>query len=83
VHDVSRFPQLLAAQSRTTGPVQGAGSRVRWHQRYEVRPDGRRPQDAWPKRIDARTVWDRVKLDEAFAALDDGTEETINEWDRL
>lgn len=34
-----------------------------------------------PKRIGGRTVWDRVKVDEAFAALDDccvgGTE-----WDR-
>jgi hypothetical protein len=40
--------------------------------------DGRMPK---PKRIDGRTVWDRVKLDEAFAALDDGT--PANEWDRL
>lgn len=33
--------------------------------------DGRMPA---PKRINARTVWDRVKLDEAFAAIsnDDG-----------
>ncbi len=29
--------------------------------------DGRMPK---PKRIDGRTVWDRLKLDEAFAALD-------------
>lgn len=28
--------------------------------------DGRMPR---PTRINARTVWDRVKLDEAFAAL--------------
>ena len=30
--------------------------------------DGRMPK---PKRIDGRVVWDRIKLDEAFAALDD------------
>jgi hypothetical protein len=42
--------------------------------------DGRMPK---PKRIDGRTVWDRVKLDEAFAALDEGEAPTSNEWDRL
>jgi predicted DNA-binding transcriptional regulator AlpA len=30
--------------------------------------DGRMPK---PTRINARTVWDRLKLDEAFAALSD------------
>jgi predicted DNA-binding transcriptional regulator AlpA len=35
----------------------------------EMVKDGRMPQ---PMRINARTVWDRVKLDEAFAALSDG-----------
>ena len=30
--------------------------------------DGRMPR---PARINARTVWDRVKLDQAFAALSD------------
>ncbi len=35
-----------------------------------------------PKRIDGRTVWDRIRLDDAFAALgDDG--EAPNEWDQL
>jgi predicted DNA-binding transcriptional regulator AlpA len=34
----------------------------------EMVKDGRMPQ---PTRINARTVWDRVKLDEAFAALSD------------
>ena len=38
--------------------------------------DGRAPK---PKRINGRTVWDRHALDEAFAALPDGTE--ANEWD--
>jgi predicted DNA-binding transcriptional regulator AlpA len=34
-----------------------------------------------PKRIDGRTVWDRIKLDEAFAALgDDGA---TNQWDSI
>jgi hypothetical protein len=41
--------------------------------------DGRMPK---PKRIDGRTVWDRIKLDEAFAALDDDAVPK-NEWDRL
>ncbi|MCZ7859865.1 hypothetical protein O9X98_00465 [Agrobacterium salinitolerans] len=30
--------------------------------------DGRMPK---PKRIDGRTVWDRIKLDEAFTRLPD------------
>jgi predicted DNA-binding transcriptional regulator AlpA len=33
----------------------------------EMVSDGRMPR---PKRIDARTVWDRVQLDEAFSALE-------------
>lgn len=45
----------------------------------ELVTDGRMPK---PKRIDGRTVWDRVKLDEAFAALDDGGSGG-SEWDRL
>jgi hypothetical protein len=45
----------------------------------ELARDGRMPK---PKRIDGRTVWDRVMLDEAFAALgDEGT--AANEWDAL
>jgi hypothetical protein len=35
-----------------------------------------------PKRIDGRTVWDRIGLDESFAALDDDVA-AENEWDRL
>jgi len=35
-----------------------------------------------PKRIDGRTVWDRIKLDEAFSALDDDAAPK-NEWDSL
>ena len=34
----------------------------------EMVADGRMPK---PVRINARTVWDRLKLDEAFAALSD------------
>ena len=45
----------------------------------EMVSDGRMPR---PKRIDGRTVWDRIKLDAAFAALDDGAGST-NEWDGL
>lgn len=37
----------------------------------EMVRDGRMPK---PARINARTVWDRVKLDEAFAELPDGNE---------
>jgi hypothetical protein len=42
--------------------------------------DGRMPK---PKRIDGRTVWDRVKLDEHFAALDEDGGAKANEWDGL
>jgi predicted DNA-binding transcriptional regulator AlpA len=45
----------------------------------ELVGDGRMPK---PKRIDGRVVWDRIKLDEAFAALDDEPG-PINEWDSL
>lgn len=45
----------------------------------ELVADGRMPR---PKRIDGRTVWDRIKLDAAFAALDDGAS-AANEWDKL
>jgi len=37
----------------------------------ELVKDGRMPL---PKRIDARAVWDRVQLDNAFAALPDDEE---------
>jgi predicted DNA-binding transcriptional regulator AlpA len=36
----------------------------------EMVKDGRMPK---PVRINARTVWDRAKLDEAFATLSDDT----------
>lgn len=38
--------------------------------------DGRMPK---PKRINARIVWDRHRLDEAFAALPEGDDS--NPWD--
>lgn len=44
----------------------------------ELVGDGRMPR---PKRIDGRTVWDRVQLDAAFAALPSDDDE--NEWDGL
>src|SRR5215472_11926440 len=44
----------------------------------EMVGDGRMPR---PMRIDGRTVWDRIKLDEAFDALDN--EAAKSEWDRL
>jgi hypothetical protein len=35
-----------------------------------------------PKRINARTVWDRRKLDEAFDALDDDNA-VCDPWDEI
>ena len=45
----------------------------------EMVDDGRMPK---PKRIDGRTVWDRLKLDAAFDALGDEARFN-NEWDSL
>jgi predicted DNA-binding transcriptional regulator AlpA len=45
----------------------------------EMVDDGRMPR---PKRIDGRIVWDRIKLDKAFDALDDEGGPR-NEWDAL
>ena len=42
----------------------------------EMVADGRMPK---PKRIDGRTVWDRLEIDEAFAALP--SEADSNPWD--
>jgi predicted DNA-binding transcriptional regulator AlpA len=44
----------------------------------EMVNDGRMPR---PKRIDSRCVWDRVQLDEAFAALDGGEPAPVNPLD--
>jgi hypothetical protein len=42
--------------------------------------DGRMPN---PKTVNARVIWDRFKLDEAFTALPDRDgEEPGNPWDR-
>ena len=35
-----------------------------------------------PKRINARTVWDRLQLDEAFAALP-SNDAAMNPWDEI
>jgi len=40
--------------------------------------DGRMPA---PKRINSRTIWDRGRIDEAFDALPDDENKTINPWD--
>lgn len=40
--------------------------------------DGRMPK---PIRINARTIWDRVSLDEAFAALSD--DDRDDPWDKV
>ncbi len=42
----------------------------------EMVADGRMPS---PKMIDARTVWDRLRLDECFDALPDKAQ--VNPWD--
>ena len=42
----------------------------------EMVADGRMPK---PKRINARTVWDRYQLDSAFEAITTGSER--NPWD--
>jgi predicted DNA-binding transcriptional regulator AlpA len=41
--------------------------------------DGRMPG---PKRINARAVWDRIELDEAFTALP-GNDAPMNPWDEV
>jgi predicted DNA-binding transcriptional regulator AlpA len=41
--------------------------------------DGRMPA---PKRINARTVWDRLQLDAAFAALS-SNDQPVNPWDEM
>jgi predicted DNA-binding transcriptional regulator AlpA len=43
----------------------------------EMVVDGRMPK---PVRINARTVWDRVKLDEAFATLSDHEHGAGDPW---
>jgi predicted DNA-binding transcriptional regulator AlpA len=43
----------------------------------EMVRDGRMPK---PMRINARTVWDRVKLDEAFATLSDEDKDGNDPW---
>jgi hypothetical protein len=47
----------------------------------EMVDDGRMPKPK-PKRIDGRVIWDRIKLDAAFAALEDAAGPK-NEWDDL
>jgi predicted DNA-binding transcriptional regulator AlpA len=40
--------------------------------------DGRMPR---PKRVNARTIWDRKRLDAAFEAIPDGESRPVNPWD--
>lgn len=44
----------------------------------ELVKDGRMPT---PKRINSRTIWDRMKLDEAFEAILDEESRAANPWD--
>jgi predicted DNA-binding transcriptional regulator AlpA len=44
----------------------------------ELVKDGRMPK---PLRINSRTIWDRIRLDEAFEAILDEESRTANPWD--
>jgi len=44
----------------------------------EMVKDGRMPK---PKRVNARTIWDRKRLDAAFEAIPDGESCSANPWD--
>lgn len=46
----------------------------------EMVKDGRMPI---PMRINARTVWDRMRLNETFAALSDGGRGGDDPWDKV
>jgi predicted DNA-binding transcriptional regulator AlpA len=46
----------------------------------EMVKDGRMPQ---PIRINARVLWDRLQLDEAFAALSDKDKNGDDPWDKV
>lgn len=46
----------------------------------EMVRDGRMPK---PVRMNGRTVWDRLKLDEAFAALADEDRKGDDPWDKV
>ena len=46
----------------------------------EMVKDGRMSR---PMRINSRTVWDRVKVDEAFAALSDTGEDGDDPWGKV
>ena len=43
----------------------------------ELVRDGRMP---YPKRVDARVIWDRIRLDAAFEALPDGCDRDDDPW---
>ena len=42
--------------------------------------DGRMPT---PKKVNSRTIWDRIKLDRAFDALPDRDDESVNPFDEV
>jgi predicted DNA-binding transcriptional regulator AlpA len=42
--------------------------------------DGRMPM---PKRINSRTIWDRLELDISFAALPSNDASAMNPWDEV
>lgn len=46
----------------------------------EMVKDGRMPK---PTAINARKVWDRIKLDDAFAALSDDQRDADDPWSKV
>jgi predicted DNA-binding transcriptional regulator AlpA len=42
--------------------------------------DGRMPE---PVRLNSRLVWDRLQLDDAFAALSDGARDGSDPWSKV
>jgi len=85
--DVSANEDLGEERSPPSLPPRGL-SRVEAAQYIGVSPslfdemvrDGRMPK---PKPINARKVWDRLRLDQAFEALPDVDGSGVNPWDEL
>jgi predicted DNA-binding transcriptional regulator AlpA len=46
----------------------------------EMVRDGRMPK---PKRINSRTIWDRIRLDDAFAAISDFENDGDDPWGKV
>lgn len=72
-------PQLLSLAPRGLSRVQAAAYvGVSPSLFDELVKDGRMPK---PLRINSRTIWDRIRLDEAFETILDQESRTSNPWD--